>query len=124
MKASMPCNQIIPRAEVEMVNVSQNNGRANGRKIIGSNGFYGANRANRHENGRADRAVGAMQNASAGPAVPVFNKKCFFYHARKLYLWGKLRKRLFGKLVKNARATYFHIFFGKRTFLYFDITGG
>ena len=52
-----------------MIGVAEDDFRAYGVEIVGSDGLHAANRADGHEDGRVYRAVGRLENAGTGRAV-------------------------------------------------------
>ena len=69
MQAAAPRHEFVAGPQVQMIGVAEDDFRAYGVEIVGSDGLHAANRADGHEDGRVYRAVGRLENAGTGRAV-------------------------------------------------------
>ena len=80
VQAAVPGHQLVAGPQIKVIGIAQNDGRADGRQIVGRNGLDRAHRAHGHEDGRGDDAVGRAQQPGAGRAVRVLQCKNGFRH--------------------------------------------
>ena len=69
MQAAAPRHEFVAGPQVQVIGVAEDDFRAYGVEIVGSDGLHAANRADGHEDGRVYRAVGRLENAGTGRAV-------------------------------------------------------
>ncbi len=69
VQAAAPRHEFVAGPQVQVIGVAEDDFRAYGVEIVGSDGLHAANRADGHEDGRVYRAVGRLENAGTGRAV-------------------------------------------------------
>ena len=84
MQAAATGHQLMTGAQIEVVSVAEDDGRADGQQIVRGQGLDRAHRTHRHEDGGRHRAVGRVQQARTGRAVRVFQGKGGVRHGTKV----------------------------------------
>ena len=76
-----PVHKLIAGAQIKVIGIAQNDGRANGGQIIRGKSLDGSHGSHGHKNRRGDSAVSRAQHPGAGRAVGVFDGKYGLGHA-------------------------------------------